>query len=346
MRRTMIAILLAVAVISFGTTARGDELSAIATTLPDFDSFMIMRVAGGIPKAVSVDRAADVLKNYNVIFIGELHDHIANHLAEMALLRALYARVPKLALSMEQFERNVQPVVDDYLAGKIGEETLISKGRAWKNYAEAYRPLVEFAKSHGLPVIASNAPEGMVRCVAEKGGGFLATLPADKRRWIAARIHTKAGPYKQKFLEFLRGDAAHGGSANVDNASANARAEKLFAAQAARDDTMAESIANFLRANPGYKVIHISGAFHVEGRLGTVTRLRMRAPNLKIALILPVEAKHPSAPAMTADEAKGANFAILIRPAPRPYVTDKERKAAETEESKKIRAAMKGGCKL
>ena len=108
---------------------------------------------------------------------------------------------------------------------------------------------------------------------------------------------------------------------------------------------MAESIANFLRENPGYKVVHITGAFHVEGRLGTVERLKMRAPNLKIALILPVEAKHPNAPAMKIDEAKSANFAILVRPAPQRYVTDKERKAAEAKEAKKFRAAMHEGCK-
>ena len=86
-------------------------------------------------------------KGYDVVFIGELHDHIANHLAEMALLKALQARMPAIALSMEQFERDVQPVVDDYLAGRIGEESLKSKGRAWRNYAEAYRPLVEYAKA-------------------------------------------------------------------------------------------------------------------------------------------------------------------------------------------------------
>jgi uncharacterized iron-regulated protein len=313
---------------------------AASQSLPDFDSFMIVRAGGGA--AVSAEQAADALKDYDVIFLGELHDHIAGHLAEMALLRALQARVPKIALSMEQFERDVQPVVDDYLAGKIGEETLKTKGRAWNNYAEAYRPLVEFAKDHDLPVIAANAPESVVRCVAQEGAGFLATLSADKRDWAAAEIHTEDGRYKQKYLAFLSGDAAHGEARDAE--TAKAAGERSFAAQVTRDDTMAESIANYLHANPGHKIVHVTGAFHVEARLGTIERLKLRAPNLKIALILPVETANPLAPKMTTDN--GADFAILLRPEPEAYVSDAERQTAEARESLSIRAATSGGCKL
>jgi uncharacterized iron-regulated protein len=306
--------------------------------LPDFDSFVIVQTEGGA--VVGADQAADALKNYDVVFLGELHDHIANHLAEMALLRALQARAPRVALSMEQFERDVQPVVDDYLAGRIGEETLKSKGRAWDNYAEAYRPLVEYAKEHALPVIAANAPASLVRCVAREGVGFLSTLPANKRGWAAAELHTEDGPYKQKFLAFLGGDAAHGRAG--DGETAKAAAENSFAAQVTRDDTMAESIANYLHANPGHMVVHVTGVFHVEDRLGTIERLKMRAPNLKVALILPVETDAVAAP-MVAD--KGADFAIALRPEPRSYVTDDERKTAEAREVGSIRAATNDGCK-
>ena len=140
--------------------------------LPDFNSFVMMRVERDGFTAISIDQAAGALKDFDVIFVGELHDHIANHLAEMALLRALRERVPHLALSMEQFERDRQTVLDDYLAGKIGEETL-TDGLGWGNYAEAYRPLIEYAKEHHLPVIAANAPQKIVRCVAREGENFL-----------------------------------------------------------------------------------------------------------------------------------------------------------------------------
>ena len=316
---------------------------AASQSLPDFDSFMILRANGGGAAAASAEQAANALKDYDVVFLGELHDHIAGHLAEMALLRALHARVPRIALSMEQFERDVQPVVDDYLAGKIGEETLRTKGRAWSNYAEAYRPLIEYAKDHALPVIAANAPESVVRCVAQEGAGFLSTLSPDKRGWAAAELHAEDGPYKKKFLAFLSDDTAHGETRDTETATD--AGERSFAAQVTRDDTMAESIANYLRANPGNMVVHVTGAFHVEARLGTIERLKMRAPNLKVALILPALADNPQAPAMTMDKAMRADFAILLRPEPESYVTDEERKTAEAGEALRIRAATSGGCK-
>src|SRR5579884_1575018 len=92
--------------------------------LADFASYILARVDRGERARITLDQAADILKDYDVVFVGEFHDHIANHLAELAILEALHQRVPKLALSMEQFERDRQAKVDDYLAGKIGEETL------------------------------------------------------------------------------------------------------------------------------------------------------------------------------------------------------------------------------
>jgi uncharacterized iron-regulated protein len=315
-----------------------------AAALPDFTSFAIARVDGGT--VVTVDQAADALKDYDVVFVGEFHDHIANHLAEMALLRSIHERSPRLALSMEQFERDRQGKVDDYLAGKIGEETLTS-GLGWKNYAEAYRPLVEYAKDHQLPVIAANAPQEIVRCVAREGAGFLANLPAGKRSLVAAELHAGEGPYRQKFLRFAGDDAAHGGSQKTEakaDEKARQQIENNFAAQVARDDTMAESIAGFLQAHPGYRVLHVTGAFHVEENLGTVERLKLRAPQLKVALVMPVQLARDAA-AMKPQDAKGADFAILLRREPESYVTDQERKAAEARETERFRQAAENRCK-
>src|SRR5262249_38305219 len=178
--------------------------------LPDLASYALVRADTGAN--LSVDEAADMLKDYDVVFLGELHDHAANHLEEMALFRALHARAPALALSMEQFERDVQGVLDDYLSGKIGEDALRRKGRAWSNYAEAYRPLVEYAKGHALPVIAANAPGKVVLCVGAEGPEFLARMKPEQRSWAAAELHLGDGPYKDKFLKFLAEDPLHGRS--------------------------------------------------------------------------------------------------------------------------------------
>ena len=322
-------------------SAQPAALPTVERLLPDFNSFALMRPVGDVLSPISVEQAADALKDYDVIFVGEFHDHIANHLAEMALLRAIHARAPQLALSMEQFERDRQATVDDYLAGKIGEESL-TDGLGWRNYAEAYRPLVEYAKEQRLPIIAANAPQKIVRCVGREGAGFLRSLSGDRRALVAADLHLADGAYKQKFVKFMTDDAAHDSSKDADRKTKREQVERSYAAQVTRDDTMAESIANFLASRPGTKVIHVTGSFHVEERLGTLERLRMRLPNLKTALVLPVGMK-PGSDAVT--DAKGADFAILVRSVPEPYVTDAEKKAVEARQGARFRSSTAGGCK-
>lgn len=339
MRRLTASLLIAGCCFCAAAVAWAED--AAAPPLPDLTSFDLMRSeAGKTPVYLTVAQAADQLKNYDVIFLGEWHDDAANHVAEMYLLRAIYDRSSQLALSMEQFERDVQPVVDDYLASRIGEDALLQKGRAWGNYAESYRPLVEFAKDHGLPVIAANAPASLVRCVGEKGPEFLRTLDPQKRRWAAETLHLENGAYKDKFMRFLAEDGSHGAT-GADAAAQNARA---YASQVLRDDTMAESIALYLEKNRGHKVVHITGDFHVEGGLGTVERLKDRMPDLKFAVVAPVEAKDPNRPSVSPDDAKNGDFLFLLRAEPKEYVSDAERKAAEEGQ----RANFRNGatCKL
>jgi uncharacterized iron-regulated protein len=316
-----------------------DGLAAQAVpALPDLTSFQLMRTDSGAPTPVSADQAADALKNYDVVFMGEWHDHTGNHLAEMALLRALYARAPDLALSMEMFERDVQNVVDDYLASRIGEDNFRQRGRAWGNYAESYRPLVEYAKEHHLPVIAANVPGAVVRCVGIEGPAYLARMAPDKRGQAAAELHLQDGPYKDKFLRFLDESGSHGPDADKTPEQKKDQSDRAFASQVARDDTMAESIFLSLQKNPGRKVVHVTGAFHVEEALGTVERLKLRAPQLKIALVVPAEAEHPDSPAVDPSDAKNANFVFLLRASPKEYVSDAEKKEADD----RIRAMLRG----
>ena len=53
--------------------------------------------------------------------VGENHDDPNTHTLELAILQELSAKGRPVTLAMEMFERDVQPVVDDYLAGRLAE---------------------------------------------------------------------------------------------------------------------------------------------------------------------------------------------------------------------------------
>lgn len=312
--------------------------------LKDLNDFALVYTDGGKAKStpMTVAQAADILKNYDVVFIGEAHRHPGNHIAQMALFRALEERFPNMSLSMEQFERDMQPVLDDFMADKIGEEPFRKKSRAWDNYPGSYRPLVEYAKERHLPVIAAEAPTMVVRCVGEKGPEFLSTMKPEQRGWAAAQLNLFDGPYKDKFLGFTSQNAGHGkeGAAKTE---VSAAALRSFAAQVTRDDTMAESIYLHLQKNPGRKVVHLNGSFHSESFLGTAERLQLRDPKLKIAVVNPIQVEPGKTPEVTAEDATTGTFVLFIREAPKSYSSDEEQRAAIMEQMK-FRGANK--CEL
>lgn len=211
---------------------------------------------GELTLTQAVDRVADA----DIVLVGELHTHPAVHLLQARLLAGLEeasrADGRALVLSMEQFSRADQAVVDAYLAGRIGEAALIRDGNAWPNYQSDYRPLVEFAKQHHLPVIAANAPKPLVSCVGQEGPQWLDKLPANSRSQLARELTLTDDGYRQKFMASLH----HG------DADGNAR---RFAAQTSWDDTMAESMVDYLKQHPGRRIMHIAGNFHVEGAWGS-----------------------------------------------------------------------------
>jgi uncharacterized iron-regulated protein len=285
-----------------------------------YDSAFVLTNAGDIaPRVVSVSELADALVKYDVVIFGEIHGHPGVHLQELELLRALHKRDPRWILSLEQFERDVQGVVDDYLAGRIGERALIGRGRAWDNYPSSYRPLVTYAREQQLPVIASEAPGWEIACIGEHGPQILEQFTPVERSWIARDLHVTSDAYRDKYMKFQSGSATHGGG-GATTPEARLKSERSFTAQVARDDTMAESIVRALKEYPGRKLLHLTGDFHADGFLGTVTRLRLRDPQLKVAVIESVEVADRRAPAFAADLRADATALLLVYPSPDEFV--------------------------
>ncbi|UTV28390.1 ChaN family lipoprotein [Photobacterium atrarenae] len=261
--------------------------------------------------SLTLPEMARALQDADIILVGEWHGHPGAHLMQTRLFAALYAQNPNLALSMEQFTRDKQAVVDQYLAGEIGEKTLIKEGNAWPNYTGSYRPLVEFAKQHQLDVIAANAPKPIVRCIGKFGASYLDRLPADERQWVARSLTLTPDAYLEKFNASMH----HGDEAKT---------RRQFAAQTAWDDTMAESMVNYLTRHPDKQIMHIAGRFHVAEGLGTASRIGSRNPNLKVVMVTPVTEQGQLA-------AQAPDYQVSMKPLPTGYVDRDKMMAAMSQ---------------
>lgn len=238
------------------------------------------RIFGADRQALSADALASLVNKYDVVIFGEYHDNTLLHALELDLLQGTFREKPRIALSLEMFERDVQETLDGYLRGTLTEKDFLEASRPWKNYQEDYRPLVEFAKDKSLPVIAANIPRRIASHYAKNGA--LEGIAAEDVAFLPKVHLTPKGEYWQKFEAVMKENM--GGTMPLTS-------DKIFSyyrAQCLKDDTMAESIAQYATAHPGTPILHLQGNFHSLGRLGVVEKLERLAPGLKIAVITPI----------------------------------------------------------
>ncbi len=231
----------------------------------------------GKPSGETGEGLAGRFRACNVVMVGELHGNPGAHRLQLEMLRAMKNDRRELALSTEQFERDVQPVLDRYLKGEITEAEFLKNSRPWPNYAD-YRPLIEFCKANKIPVIAGNIPRRLASRVFKEGVECLDTFTEEEKSWSARELKADAGAYRNKFMDLMGGSDGH-----------NDNLERMYAAQCIKDDTMAESIADWLKANPKGRVLHINGGFHSGGGLGVPEKLEALSPGVKIGLVTCVE---------------------------------------------------------
>jgi uncharacterized iron-regulated protein len=236
----------------------------------------------------------------DIVFFGEQHDDPETHFAEFALLEGIGQLRKNVVLSLEMFERDVQPVLDDYLVGRMSEKDFLAKSRPWDRYATDYRPLVVLARARGWPVVASNVPRPIASAVGRKGLTAIDSFP----RTHAARDNDCPNDrYYELFAEQMKGHAM------PDTGMVG----RFYAAQCVKDETMGESIAQALtKAGKDAIVVHFDGSFHSDYGLGTVARALRRAPKAKRVIITAVPVAEPSTASVT-DLAPRADFVIFTK---------------------------------
>jgi uncharacterized iron-regulated protein len=240
------------------------------------------------------------LAKARVLYLGETHDNPQDHAAQLDIIQSLYQKQPKIAIALEMFQRPYQPILDSYLAGKISETQLRVQSQydqRWGFPWESYAPILRFAQTHQLPLIALNTPTEVTRKVARQG---LESLTVTEQTWIPplAAIDTDDSTYRQRLLQIYQESHQQTGSAD--------RFEQFFQAQVLWDETMAEGIAQFLTTHPEHLVVVLAGRGHVIYGEGIPSRVARRLSPLPtplrqlIVLLNPVDAEtHASPPAAT-----------------------------------------------
>jgi len=224
----------------------------------------------------------------DVVFLGEQHDDPATHRLEAATLEGLARRRSNIVLTMEMFERDVQPALDGYLNGRSTEGDFLAISRPWARYATDYRALVELARSWKWPVVAGDVPRRLASLVSRRGlQTVLDSIGAADRVLAAKEVVCPHDDYFARFAKTMADMPSHSGDSTRESAAEKAATiERIYQAQCIKDETMGESIATaFAAAPPRPLVVQVNGAFHSDYGLGTVERVKRRLPGKRVVVV-------------------------------------------------------------
>ncbi|MEG4944195.1 ChaN family lipoprotein [Microcoleus sp. F4-D5] len=235
------------------------------------------------PQTYTNQEILQQLVKAKVVYLGETHDSAEDHQAQLAIIREMQRQNRKIAIALEMFQRPFQSAIDNYLAGKLTEEQLVEQTeyeRRWRFPWEYYAPILRFSKENQLPVIALNTPSEVTRKVASQG---LESLTAEEKKHIPpiSEIRTDNAEYRQLLLEVYQQHQ----KAEQGNSKAF---ERFLQAQVLWDETMAEKIAEFVKANPDYQVVVLAGKGHIIYGYGIPSRVerRLGVGNVKVRSVL------------------------------------------------------------
>ena len=284
----------------------------------------------------------------SVVLFGELHDNPIVHWLQYQTTSDLFRVTPFMVLGAEMFETDQQAALNEYLnptdtsaktstvvtpmgavmGGDPAYDKFKKSTKLWPNFYTDYKPLVDFAKEHQMPFIATNIPRKYASLVYRGGFAALDTLPAEKK----ALFPTMPVAYDSSlgcYAEIFKATGGHGG-------------QNLPKSQAVKDATMAWKIYSNLpnihygeqvmevsnsktspRVNP-MVFIHYNGSYHSDNHESIEWYLRqeernaaavqMRSTMMPPMTIITISARMQDDVTQLETDNKGAGDFIIVTP--------------------------------
>jgi uncharacterized iron-regulated protein len=242
---------------------------------------------------ISLADAIPALKRNQVILIGEHHNNIKHHEAQLIIIRALAESGAQVAVGLEMFRSDSQPALDRWVAGKMdAAEFKKVYFNNWSYPWADYGMILDYAREAKIPLIGLNVPMEIPRQVAQQGFQSLDKTQREKLSNITCRVDQAYMAYIKKAF----GAHAHG----------NLNFTYFCEAQLVWDNVMAINALAYLDKNPDALVVVLTGTGHAQ-KNGIPQQIRKRS-QATYAVMLP-EVKSAIAPG-TVDK-QDADYIIL-----------------------------------
>jgi len=226
------------------------------------------------------------LAGFTVIYVGESHDSVDDHVVQLKILQALEEYFPgKIALGLEMLKTDSQTEVNRWVAGDMSENDM---KQLWeKNWGPSsypyYKDILDYVREQEIPLVALNRPRKSLPGLGNPDTDTVGSTASQPALLPEPSIDT-ADPYYEAYIgAFLAGHEV-----------GPATREQFMRAQQLWDETMAESAAAFLLKDDSQnrKLLIFAGGNHVRYGFGIPRRLFRRVP-LNYTIVLPTVVEYP-----------------------------------------------------
>lgn len=239
---------------------------SILTNLVYGQNLEMYKIFTGQGKASDWKELVKNASKSDIVYFGEQHNDPICHWLQLKMAQELLTSSnQKLVLGAEMFESDNQRTMTEYLEGLISQKNFETEMRLWPNYKTDYKPIVEWAKSNKLKIIATNVPRRYANLVFRSGLEGLTSLSSDALNDCA--------PLPIEFDISLPGYSSMMDSSDPSHAN-----ENLPKAQAIKDATMAHFITKNLIKEGIF--LHLNGAYHSDNREGILWYVNKYKPGL------------------------------------------------------------------
>ncbi len=203
-----------------------------------------------------------------LVYVGEIHDNPASHRLQLAVLQTMATRYPgQVVMGMEMFTVNQQDVLDRWLTGSLTEKEFLRESRwfseGWGSDFAYYRDLLVFCRDHNIAIIGLNIDKEMGSQVSMAP---LAELKPELRNQLPEMDLTD--PYQRAMVEAMI----------KDHAAGTTMVDRFQRRQTIWDETMAQSVADYMHRHHGMHMLVVAGGWHVDYGFGIPRRVFRRLP--------------------------------------------------------------------
>jgi uncharacterized iron-regulated protein len=220
------------------------------------------------------------LARARVVYVGESHTSLADHLLQLRIIEALFMKNQKLAIAMEMFPSSSQPALDRYtLSGEeVDERTFLKESDYYNVWGYDYRffqDILHFARKNHLPVIGINLDRQIVSEVFRSGGTDSLTREVQESLPKDRNLDMQGYSERLSVMHNIHMQGNHGSGAESG----------FIQAQGIWDETMAVNITNFLTEHPGYQLVVLAGSQHTRKDSGIPPRVARRMAVQQVSVI-------------------------------------------------------------